>query len=613
MNPASPPWVHNLRSVLLALMATSLACMVSFALKTRDDEIAPIWLTNSILLAQIVVARPRQRNWVLAGGMLGNVAARLMAGESLAVVFSYASSGILEVAIALLFVPRVSTVAELIRPKPLIRFLVGGALLPPIAPGLLETALLGRPLSDPLLPSLVRWYVSHALGLVIFTPAVMAFWTGEVTQVLRAANRMKTGCLLLLVCVVTTGVFGQNKFHLLYWALPPIALLAFQAELAAVLIGLLLCLAIALCFTMHGLGPFWIEPFESTQDRIFGLQLYYMAALAIALPISASQAQRNRLIARLRDGERRYQVLAENATDIVMSMRLEGRLTYVSPRVTPVLGYAPGDLIGMYYPDLVLLDDRAALATAIESLTGGVTDAFQDSRFRRPDGQVLWMKTCLRLIIDPFSGKPEALMATVRDVTESKVAEQRLAVERRELQALVFRDGLTGVFNRRHFDHELERQWRKEARAVSPCPMAVIMIDIDAFKDYNDHYGHQGGDECLRTIAQAIASAARRPTDAVARYGGEEFALILRDADQQGAQRVAERIRAAVENLRLPHPASRTGIVTISAGVAAQRPVEGGDGNSLVAAADRALYTAKQQGRNRTCQASTEFADQVAS
>jgi diguanylate cyclase (GGDEF)-like protein len=204
-------------------------------------------------------------------------------------------------------------------------------------------------------------------------------------------------------------------------------------------------------------------------------------------------------------------------------------------------------------------------------------------------------------------------MATVRDVTESKVAEQRLAVERRELQALVFRDGLTGVFNRRHFDHELERQWRKEARTVSPCPMAVIMIDIDAFKDYNDHYGHQGGDECLRTIAQAIASAARRPTDAVARYGGEEFALILRDADQQGAQRVAERIRAAVENLRLPHPASRTGIVTISAGVAAQRPVEGGDGNSLVAAADRALYTAKQQGRNRTCQASTEFADQVAS
>jgi len=167
-------------------------------------------------------------------------------------------------------------------------------------------------------------------------------------------------------------------------------------------------------------------------------------------------------------------------------------------------------------------------------------------------------------------------MATVRDITERKVVERRLADERRELQALVFRDGLTGLFNRRHFDRELQRQWRQEARAVSPSHVAVIMIDIDAFKKYNDHYGHPGGDECLRKIAQAIASAAMRPTDVVARYGGEEFALILQDTDQRGALIVAERIRATVENLRIPHPACHTGNVTISVGVATQRSGEGG-------------------------------------
>jgi len=305
-------------------------------------------------------------------------------------------------------------------------------------------------------------------------------------------------------------------------------------------------------------------------------------------------------------------VLAENASDIVMSMGLEGRLTYVSPRVTPALGYAPDDLIGMYYPELVLPDDRAALTMAVESVMRGAIEAFQDSRWRRPDGQVVWMKTSLRLLIDPFSSKPEALMATVRDITESKVAEQRLADERKELQALAFRDGLTGLFNRRYFDRELERQWRKEARALSLSHVAVIMIDIDAYKDYNDHFGHQGGDECLRTVAQAIASAARRPTDMVARYGGEEFALILRDTDEQGAMKVAEGIRTAIESLRLPHPASRAGIVTVSAGVAVQRAGEDGDGNGLVAAADRALYAAKQQGRNRTCTADTDCADQGA-
>jgi len=612
MHAASSRGVAHLRSMLLALAVTTVAYLVCWSLKTMGDDIAPIWFANAVFLAQMVVAQPRQRYWVLAGGALGNLAARLIAGESLAALFSYSFSGILEVVIALRFVPRISTVAELIRPKLLVRFLVGGVLLAPIAPGLLETVLLGRQLSGPPLLTLVRWYVSHALGLAIFTPAVLAFWTGEVTQVLRAINRMKTGCLLLLVCVVTTAVFGQSRFHLLYWALLPIVLVAFQAELAAVLVGLLLCLAIAVAFTLHGSGPLWIESYKSMQGHIFALQLYLVAALAIALPISSAQAQRKRLIARLRDGERRYQVLAENATDIVMSMGLDGRLTYVSPRATPVLGYAPGDLIGVYYPKLVLPDDHDVLATTIANVAAGAPEASRDSRLRRLDGQVLWMETNLRLVIDPLSGKPEALTVTVRDITERKVAEQRVADERRKLQGLAFRDGLTGLFNRRYFDRELEHQWRQEARADSRSFVAVVMVDIDAYKDYNDHYGHQGGDDCLRTIAQAIASAARRPTDVVARYGGEEFVLLLGDTDQQGALIVAERVRATVENLRIPHLACPTGIVTISVGVAAQRPGEGGDGSGLVAAADRALYTAKREGRNRTCAVDVDDVDHAA-
>jgi diguanylate cyclase (GGDEF)-like protein/PAS domain S-box-containing protein len=334
-----------------------------------------------------------------------------------------------------------------------------------------------------------------------------------------------------------------------------------------------------------------------------------VAALAIAVPISSAQAQRKRLIARLRDGERRYQMLAENATDIVMSMGLDGRLTYVSPRATPALGYAPGDLIGVSYPKLVLPDDEDALATAIAIVAAGAPEASRDSRLRCRDGQVLWMETNLRLVIDPFSGKPEALTATVRDITQRKVADQRVADERGELQRLAFRDGLTGLFNRRYFDRELAHQCRHESGADSRGFVAVIMADIDAYKNYNDHYGHQGGDDCLRAIAQAIASAARRPTDVVARYGGEEFALILQDTDQEGALVVAERIRTGVENLRIPHLACPTGIVTISVGVAAQRTSEGGEGSGLVAAADRALYAAKRLGRNRTCAVDADVAD----
>jgi diguanylate cyclase (GGDEF)-like protein/PAS domain S-box-containing protein len=606
------PWARNLRLALPALVVTTLAYVASYELRTIDGEISPIWLANAALLAPLIVAKRRQRCVVLTGGALGNLVARLSVGHGLGVSLADSFANLLEVVIALEFAPRISTVAELIRLKPLTKFLLGGALFAPMASGLLMMLLQASEPGGSQLLTLVNWFVSHALGLAIFTPAAVAFWTGEVFHLLRAGRRTRNGFLLLLVCVVTIGVFGQSRFHLLYWALPPIALLAFQADVSAVLVGPLMCLAIAVWFTMHGSGPFWIESYGSMQARIFALQLYLVAALAIALPISVAQSQRNRLIARLIDGERRYQVLAENATDIVMSMGLDGRIIYVSPRVIPVLGYAPQDLIGVYYPELVLPDDREAMVNAIERLTVAETEVSRDSALRRPDGEARWIKTCLRLVVDPFSGKPEMLTATVRDITERKTAEQRLADERTELQGLAFRDGLTGLFNRRHFDRELERVWRQHAQADKPSFVAAIMIDIDAYKNYNDHFGHQSGDECLRRVAQTIASAARRPTDVVARYGGEEFALVLADTDQHGALIVAERVRTSIERLRIAHPTGPSGVVTISAGVAAQRPGDDADGSALVAAADRALYGAKQRGRNRTCVVDADVVSPVA-
>ncbi|WP_175425508.1 bifunctional diguanylate cyclase/phosphodiesterase [Trinickia violacea] len=592
--------------MLLALVVTTLTCLASGALKTMAGEIAPIWLTNAVLLTQMMVASRRRRYWVLVGGVLGNLVANLYVGESLGVSCSYSSSDIVEVLIALAFAPRISTVSELIRPQPLARFLAGGVLFAPVVSGLLATTLLRGQLGGYLLPNLANWFVSDALSLAIFTPAALVFWTGEVAHLLRADQRRKTGFLLLLVFIVTMGVFGQSRFPLLYWALPPIVLLAFQADLAGVLVGLLLCLAIAVSFTLRGTGPLWVFPYEAMQGRIFALQLFLVASLGIALPISATQAQRNRLFAMLREGERRYRVLAENATDIVMSMGLDGRLSYVSPRVSALLSYAPADLIGTHFAELGLPEDCDALAAAIASAVSGGTEVSQTSRLRRSDGSTLWTETHIRSIIDPLSGKPEGLTATVRDITERKLTEQQIADERAELQGLAFRDGLTGLFNRRHFDRELGRRWQHESRTDRRGFLAVIMADVDAYKSYNDCYGHQRGDDCLRTVAAAILSSASRVTDTVARYGGEEFALILPDTDGEGALIVAERIRRAVECLGIPHEASSSGVVTISVGVAVTQSGQDSDPAMLVGAADRALYTAKRQGRNCICVADVD-------
>ena len=172
-------------------------------------------------------------------------------------------------------------------------------------------------------------------------------------------------------------------------------------------------------------------------------------------------------------------------------------------------------------------------------------------------------------------------------------------------------DGLTQVANRRRFDEAMVEEWRRKNRVIQgrepsrqPADLedlSLILIDVDHFKSYNDHYGHSVGDDCLRRVAQAINGAISRASDLVARYGGEEFVVLLPGTPCAGAERVAERIRQAVEALAIPHEVSPVSDhVTISLGVAATDQAPGTSPKALIQAADAALYQAKQAGRNRS-------------
>ena len=163
-------------------------------------------------------------------------------------------------------------------------------------------------------------------------------------------------------------------------------------------------------------------------------------------------------------------------------------------------------------------------------------------------------------------------------------------------QALL--DGLTGVANRRQFDAVLEREWNRVQR--DGRPLALLMIDVDNFKAYNDRYGHLQGDKVLIAIAQTLAGCVVRSSDLAARYGGEEFAVILPATDTAGACANAERIRAAIVALNVPHVDAASGIITVSVGVAALSPNLTSGFLVLVQTADSALYNAKRSGRNRT-------------
>jgi diguanylate cyclase (GGDEF)-like protein len=192
---------------------------------------------------------------------------------------------------------------------------------------------------------------------------------------------------------------------------------------------------------------------------------------------------------------------------------------------------------------------------------------------------------------------PRHCLVQIADVSMAVKRENKLREQALELESLTLADGLTGIANRRRFDMHLEDEFRRAKRNGSP--ISIIMIDVDCFKDYNDNYGHQQGDHCLVQIAGALSRILRRPCDLVARYGGEEFIVALPDTNAEGALRVAEAMRAAVNALALDHAFSTvTDHVTISLGIATRVPDYTAEPATLIDMADRALYGAKRAGRN---------------
>ncbi|MBY0557578.1 MAG: sensor domain-containing diguanylate cyclase [Burkholderiaceae bacterium] len=196
-------------------------------------------------------------------------------------------------------------------------------------------------------------------------------------------------------------------------------------------------------------------------------------------------------------------------------------------------------------------------------------------------------------------GAERHCLIQISDVSIAVAREKLLREQALVLRSQTFSDSLTGVANRRHFDVAIDREHRRARR--NGQPLSLLMIDIDHFKPYNDHYGHQKGDQCLIRAASAMAAVLKRPCDLMARYGGEEFGIILPDTDLVQAQRIAEAIRASVLALQIPHAQhSSAQQVTVSIGIATLHADLQHDIETLIGAADRALYQAKHGGRNRS-------------
>ena len=272
---------------------------------------------------------------------------------------------------------------------------------------------------------------------------------------------------------------------------------------------------------------------------------------------------------------------------------------YVGPQIEKLLGWRQDswrtvdDWAQRMHPD-----DRAWVVDFCVKQSQSGIDHEADYRALAASGEYVWIRDVVHVARNP-AGEPLALVGFMFDISERKKTEEKLLVMQRQLEDYSFRDGLTGVSNRRKFDAVLDEEWTLARRNTQP--LSLILIDIDFFKQYNDRHGHVQGDECLKAVATALGTVANRPRDLLARYGGEEFVLVLPATDEAAAQRVSERVRQALFKAQIPHGASTVGqLLTVSQGVGTLIPSSTDTLTTFLDAVDRRMYRAKQAGRDRS-------------
>lgn len=301
----------------------------------------------------------------------------------------------------------------------------------------------------------------------------------------------------------------------------------------------------------------------------------------------------------LRESQEHYRNMVELNPQIPWTADPKGMLNDVSSRFQRITGMTRQDILADKWIQSIHAEDRRGAIEVWEQClkTGAPLDI--EVRFCHVDRGWNWMRIRAAASYSP-EGSIQRWYGTAEDVHERKLLELKLLKANRRLEIQARTDSLTKLPNRREFKKVLNHEFMRSRRNMTP--LTVVMIDIDYFKNFNDHYGHLSGDACLRLVARTLRKALKRNTDVVTRFGGEEFAAILPDTDQQGAWIVAKHIMQAIDTLGIKHNFSEFNKVTISMGLATYCPLEDPeieDQSDIVSAADEALYLSKNNGRNQ--------------
>jgi len=604
VNPQAAGGVSNLTRIppLKSLFKVGLGCIVFAAascfLNARSQAehgVSVIWLSNGFLMGVLLCSPRRQWPTLLALGGLIDFGTNIGLENPLGVSVYFCLCNIIEIILGASFMYRaIAPNPDLTEPRQLRSFLFYGVFIAPLVASLLSVIGMQYWQGTPFLASLQVWLAADILGVALITPLYLSF---HHRRQFSLRSDPETATLFLLLTAVSLFVFDYASAPLVWIVLLFLILLGARVGFTGSAAGLLLVTFIGGFSTVTGHGPLAAGIIGSLSRQILLFQIFIGTTMVALYITEVSMATSTRMRLGLEASETRFRLLAEASRDVIVLAGLYGERQYVSPAATELLGWSQQELLNDDYVTITHPEDMPRLAKLLRDCREGKETGALSYRCKRKDGSYLWLESNIRLFRDAATDEPAGFVYILRDISERKIAEEKLQDAFHTVEQLAMVDGLTGVANRRFMDDTLTREWMRALR--DNTPLSVLLIDVDYFKLFNDVYGHLAGDSCLQTLAAAIQDILRRPPDLLARYGGEEFVVILPNTPAGGAEVISRKVMQVVEGCAIPHTGSPYGQVTVSLGCATLLPTMQGSTRDLLKAADDAMYRAKTDGRNR--------------
>lgn len=591
-------FISSIAWPLISAMAYWILASAALMLTQRADGIATLWPSSGVLVASLLLTKPIRRPWFLLSGAAASLAANVVNGAAWLNAAGFTFANIVEAAIAArLIVEGTRGVESFYTPLAILRF-AGASLVAAITSGLIASATLVIRGEEFSFPPLISWITTVSLGIMVVVPLIINF----AYELRRGASKFprwkRSIAALAIVAAVTTVVFGQTTYPLLFLPLFAVVFATYLGGPNVAAGSIILVAMIGTIGTAQGIGPTHLIHGANAFTSVLFFQLFLLVQILAALPLAALQYTRARDIETIARDKRWLEMSEHFAKVGHWRLDLKTQDLYWSDEVFNIhgleLGHLPSLEGGIYYYHP---KDREMVQRCLDSAVA-TGKAFEfEARLIRADGQLRYVVSRGEIEEGP-NGRASAIFGIFQDITDRALqaidlAKARQMAEERVDHAiqLAMTDPLTEIGNRRWITEALASELENANREQRN--LSIALLDIDHFKSINDNFGHAMGDLVLRDVARVCTDAVRG-SDFLGRFGGEEFLIVLPGADKVTAMIVAERVRSSLEaNIWRSDGPNR---VTASFGIATYSMGVGVD--DLLRDADEALYRAKADGRN---------------